>query len=243
MRKLALLCAPALFGQLLISPVNDYINKTTLLNNILSNARATAMSQKAQTAAVNPSAFTHAGKMLIPAQLAAKIGPQSEKQFEALVALYEQTAKKDGFPANDLAYALEYFLVNTYMTYNDLHDVEYSKDPRARKGKDGFDRIAIMSQKKLLQVTLNQERAVYQQCKSALGANPAVTAMTDRQKQELTEVLAITFGLNLNAYLDAVNREDDPAIERARQQAKAHLEKLTGRPANTLKIGATGLQF
>lgn len=243
MSKLFLLLLPALHAQILTNPVQDYINKTTLLNNILSNARATAMSQKAQGIGMDPSGFTHAGKMLVPAQLAAKAGPQSEKFFAEMVALYEQTARKDGFPPHDLGYALEYFLVNSYMTYHDLHDVEYSKDPRAKKGKDGFDRIAIMNEKKLLKVTLNQERAIYQQCKAALAANPAVNRMSDRQKQELTEALAITFGLNLKDYLEAVNRENEPAIERARQQAKVNLEKLTGRPVNAIKIGANGLQL
>lgn len=36
-------------AQVMTNPVQDYINKTTILNNILSNRRATDMSQSAQT--------------------------------------------------------------------------------------------------------------------------------------------------------------------------------------------------
>ncbi len=39
----------------------------------------------------------------------------------------------DRFPANDLAYAMEYFVVNSYMIYHDLHDVPYERDPRVKR--------------------------------------------------------------------------------------------------------------
>lgn len=243
----------ALHAQLLTSPVQDYMNKTTLLNNILSSARATALSQKAQgssaagqphssaQSAPDPSSFAHSGNAVLPRKLAAKLGAQTEPHFIALISLYEQTARKDGFPPHDLAYALEYFLVNSYMTYHNLHDVEYSKDPRVKGGKDMFERLTLINEKKALKVVPYQERAVYQQFKAALASNATVGRMSDREKQELTELLAITFGVNFNAYMDAVNREDDRDIQLARQQAKTNLEKLTGVPVDSIRIDSTGL--
>ena len=244
----------ALHAQMLTNPVQDFINKTTLLNNILSNRRAIEMSQKAQNGGVSQrpgsktqaepdrTAFTYSGSTLMPKQLAVKAGPQAEQYFNSLISLYEQTARKDGFPPHDLAYAMEYFLVNTYMTYHDLHDVEYTKDPRVKRGKDMFERLTIVNEKKLLKVTLPQERAVYQQFKTALSSNAAVASMTDRQKQEVTELLAIGFGVNFKTYLDAVNREDDRAIEVAHQQARTSLEKLTGTPIERIKFTSFGLE-
>ncbi len=239
----------ALQAQLLTNPVQDYINRTTLLNNILSNMRVTSgTSSGGGTTATPPAApavtlFRHSGAPMLPRQLGAKAGPQAEAYFASLIGLYEQTARKDGFPANDLAYALEYFVVNSYMTYHDLHAVGYSKDPWAKRGTDGFDRIAQMGKKKAMQVTAYQERAVYQQFRTVLGANAGVGRMTDRQKQEIAELLAITFGLNFKAYMDAITREDEAARETARRQAKANLEKLTGVPVERIRIEASGLRW
>lgn len=251
-KLLVLLFAVASPAQILTNPVQDYINKTTLLNNILSNSRAIAMSQQAQggappspktvpAAVPDPTVFSHAGRALLPGQLAAKAGPQAQAYLASLIALYEQTAAKDGFPAHDLAYAFEYYLVNSYLTYHDLHDVEYSKDPRVKRGKDMFERLTLVNEKKTLQVSLFQERTVYRQLKERLAANSAVRGMSDQQKQEMTELLAIAFGVNFKAYLDGVNREDEGAIAAARQQARANLEKFTGVPVERIKIGVNGL--
>jgi hypothetical protein len=212
-----------LHAQLLTNPVQDFINRTTLLNNILSNSRAVAMSQKAQSV----TAYT----------------PTPSPAPNPHLDLYEQTARKDGFPPHDIAYALEYFLVNSYMTWHHLHDVPPAKDPRIKHGKDSFERITLASQKKTLQVTPYQERATYEQLKTLLNANPAIAKLTEKQKQEMTEALATAFGINCKLYLDAVMKEDDTAIEQARQQARANLERLTGVPVARLRFTNTGLQI
>ena len=204
-------------AQMMANPVQDYINKTTLLNNILSNARATDMSQRAQIkgsaaapaapgsatgASVAPTSFRHAGRSLLPAQLAARAAGtaeqkrQAEQFFESQLELYNRTATNDRFPANDLAYAMEYLIVNSYMVYHDLHDVPYEKDSRVKRGKDSFDRIAIINQKKALKPTPLKERAVYIQLQHTLAANPRVARLSDREKQEMAETLAIMLGVN-----------------------------------------------
>jgi hypothetical protein len=105
-----------------------------------------------------------------------------------------------------------------------------------------FDRITIANQKKLLKVTLDQERVIYGQLKTLLAGNPGVLAMTDQQKQELTELLAITFGVNFKAYMKGIDSEDDRQIEQAHQTAKVNLEKLIGAPVERIKI-ANGLEL
>lgn len=240
---LALLLFPSLLpAQLTINPVQDYINKTTLLNRILSNMRSPAKGTPssgagAAAAPVLPkpvSQFRHSGAMILPKRLG------NEAALAPLVTLYEETARKDRFPANEVAYALTYFVVNSYMTLHDLHSVEYAKDPWAKKGKDSFDRISLMGQKKILTPTPLQERAVFLQFREALESNAGVAKMTDAQKQEMTELLAITFGVNYRQYMDAVNREDEVAMAAARAQAGANLEKLFGFPAAKLTVNESG---
>jgi hypothetical protein len=253
-------------AQIMTNPVQDYINKTNILNNILSNKRATDMSQKAQTrgrstdrsrtnspvstdSTPSPAQtkFNPTPRPLLPRLLAERSAntPTSQREaeqfFTSLVGLYEQTARKDGFPANDLAYAFEYFIVNSYMTYHDLHDVAYDKDPRVKRGKDMFDRLTIISEKKLLKVTLDQERAVYDQIKTLLAGNPEVQRMTDQKKQELTELLVIMFGVNYTAYIKGVNSEDERLIGQARQTAKGYLERVIGVPVERIRISNEGL--
>lgn len=275
-RFFRLLIAFGLFGvsaqaQMLTNPVQDYINKTTLLNNILSNQRAIEMSQRAQTngqgsnrpgagqptrpqpgpvqqATKDATKFSPSATSVLPKLLAEKTGGdaakqrQSEQFFQSLLGLYDQTAKKDGFPSNDVAYAFEYFVVNSYMIYHDLHEVDYNKDPRIKRGKDSLDRLRLMAEKKAQKVTITQERAVYQQLKTMLSGNAEVKKMSERQKQELTELLAIMFGVNLTAYMKGVNSEDQNTIEQSHQMAKNYLEKLIGSPIDRIKIGDDGLR-
>jgi len=263
---ISLLMGISVQAQILTNPVQDYINKTTLLNNILSNKRTIDLSQKSQTkgssinqgnsktpsqpdsrAIPEPTKFNHTGTFILPKLWAEKSGlagqGDAEQFFTSFVNLYQQTAQKDGFPSNDLAYAFEYFVVNSYMTYHDLHDVEYDKDPRVKRGKDMFDRLTIINEKKLLKVTLAQERTIYNQFKTTLSENPAIQKMTDREKQELTELLALIFGLDFRAYLKGVNNEDEKAIEQARQTAKMYLERLTGASIERIKITNDGVQW
>lgn len=245
-------------SQIGLSPVQDYINKTTTLNNILSNKRATDMSQKAMKgksvgaakgktattatkAAVQPTVFKTSASIL--PQTLSKGGNNETKFFESLLDLYKQTAAKDGFPANDLAYAAEYFVVNNYHIYNDLMALPYEKDPWAKRGKNMTERLTLINQKKQLMVTLYQERAIYDQFRETLGANPQIAKMTDAQKQEMAEMLAITFGVAYTAYMKGIDDDDDRTAEKGRQLAKQGLEKLLGVSVDQIKISNKGLEL
>lgn len=247
-------------AQIGLSPVQDYINKTNLLNNILSNGRATTMSQRAQAggkppdgangsnrAAASATQFTPTGQPILPRVLAERTGgspaqrQEAEKFFSSMLDLYHRTAANDGFPANDVAYAMEYFVVNGYMTYHHLHDVPYEKDPFAKRGRDSFERLKLLGEKKALKPSVTDERAVYAQIQATLAQNPQVQRMSDREKQELTELLAIMLGVNYTAYTKGVNGEDDALINQARESARQMLEKLVGAPIARIRIDANGL--
>jgi hypothetical protein len=117
------------------------------------------------------------------------------------------------------------------------------KDHAIKRGKDMFERLTIINEKKTLKVTMYQERAIYSQLKSLLSQSPAVHAMTNRQKEEVTERLAIMFGLNYLSYMDGVNKGDERLTEQARQLARTYLEKPTGASIGRIQIGNDGLRL
>lgn len=266
MRSLvALLVSSALVvpaqAQLMSNPVQDYINKTTLLNNILGNARATAMSQRVQTnapapsnsgegtiaAAVSPTTFKHSGSSILPAILVQRAtGSDAEKRqaqqfLESHLELYKRTATADKFPPDEVAYAMEYLVVNSYMTFHDLHDVPYEKDPRARRGKGSIDRLQVLAEKKALKPTITQERAVFGQMATLLSANPAIVKLGDREKQELTELLAIMLGVNYAMYMRGIETGDEKLLAQAREMARQNVERVLGLPMAKVRIDDSGI--
>lgn len=243
-------------AQIMSNPAQWYINNqiysTRVFNGVVANSMlrrkstSTRMRKNPAAKTVKPAVdytlFKPAPASLLPKQLSAKSGG-NEQVFETLIDFYTQTARKDGFPANDLAYAFEYFVVNNYQLYKDLIDLPADKDPRAKRARDGFERIAILNEKRLEQVSMPQERAIYRQFKEMLAANADVQKMTDAQKQEAAEMLAIMFGINFTAYMKGINDGDEKLADQARQLAKQGLEKLLGVPVAQIKITNNGLEL
>jgi hypothetical protein len=250
-------------AQMITNPTQWYVNNQiasmNVFNSVVANSTLRSrMKGKTRQKSVKPAnkvaepdytVFKASPNNSLPKMLAAKSGGDSQNQakleqlYDSFITLYKQTAAKDGFPANDLAYGFEYFVVNNYQIYNDLFDFALEKDPRARRVSDGFDKITAMSQKKLLMVTMFQEKEVYNQFRETLGANAEMKKMTDAQKQEATELLAIMFGVNFNQYLKGVNDENDALTEQARKMAQNGLEKLLGASVGQIKITNNGLEF
>jgi hypothetical protein len=248
-------CAPV-FAQLSINPAQDFIDKTTLLNGILSNRRIVGTSQKAQTlgqpakairptpAPVDVTAIRWTDGYLLPDRYAARLGVSGPSLQEAKIvlssflSLYQRTAARDGFPANDLAYGFAYFVVNSYMTLHELHQV-----PGDNRGKDRLDRVARILEKRAAAPQPSQKRAIYRQLKAALSRREEIQTMTDRQKQELTEGLAVLCGAHYTRYLRAVERGNDAQIEKARQEAGRSLEKILGVAADRVRITNAGLSL
>lgn len=245
-------------------PVGSYINSTiyqtrafnSVFGNLLINrskgktARSNAPKPAKPETVANYTAYKENPNVSLAATFAKAAGKDARSQQEAkqkfdyFISFYKQTAAKDGFPANDLAYAFEYFVVNNYNVYHDLVNVPYEKDPRIKRaGNNSFDRLAAMDKKKLLMVTIAQETTVYNQFKSLLSENPDIKNMTDAQKQEATELLAIITGFNFMSYAKGINDGDEELLEKARQMAKEGLEKLFNSPVDTIKISYKGLEL
>jgi hypothetical protein len=253
--------APAA-GQIMSNPSQWYINNQIYSTRVFNGLVANSMLRKSGKGKTgqNPvksgnskgtadyTVFKESPNSSLAKLFAGKAGGgqnqrEAQQLFDSFISLYKQTARKDGFPANDLAYAFEYFVVNNYHIYHDLMDLPPDKDPRTRRARDGFDRINILNQKKLLQVTLSQERAIYNQFKTLLAASPEVQKMTDAQKQEAAELFAILFGVNYTGYMKGINDGDEELTEQARQMARQGLEKLLGVSVGQIKITSYGLEL
>jgi hypothetical protein len=162
--------------------INNQIYSTRVFNGVVANSmlrkgsRQARQNQSPQTnkRAANYTTFRAAPNNSLPRLMAGKSANarETEQILDSFINLYRQTAQKDGFPANDLAYAFEYFVVNNYQLYHDLIDLPADKDPRARRAKDGFERIQILNEKRLLQISMPQERLIYNQFIEVLAANP-----------------------------------------------------------------------
>ena len=233
--------------------INNQIYSTRVFNGVVANSmlrkgasrKSPVTNKSADKTAVNYTAFRSAPANILPKQLSAKSSNKNETEqiLNSFVSLYRQTAQKDGFPADDLAYAFEYFVVNNYQIYHDLVELPADKDPRARRAKDGFEKIQILNEKKLQQVSINQERTIYKQFREVLAANADIQKMTDAQKQEASELLAIMFGVNFAGYMKGINDGDEQLTEQARRLAKEGLEKLLGVPISQIKINNNGLEL
>lgn len=234
--------------------INQQIYSTRVFNGVIANsmlARGASGSSPAAAqppAAADPTRFAPSVARIAPMRFAQQEGGSPDTQrrrtaeYDAHVDLYVRTASKDGFPANDLAYAYQYFVTNSYLVYHDLIDVPPDRDPYLRGARDGFERIELAARKRQAQVSLAQEQALYQQFRLQLGGSPAVAGMNDAQKQESAEMLAIAFGITYAGYMRAIDSGDDALREDARRSAQQGLEKMLGRPISRIRIGYGGLE-
>ncbi|HXH70099.1 MAG TPA: DUF6683 family protein, partial [Pyrinomonadaceae bacterium] len=169
---------------------------------------------------------------------------EAEQFYNSQIELYERTASYHEYPANDVAFALLYFITNAYEVYYDLTTVPVDKDPWAKRAaKDSFERLALLNTKTSQKVTPEQDRAMYFQFKEMLSANPEFRKMTNEEKQKMTETLAIMLGVVQAGYLKAIDEEDENLIKQAHEAAKESLEQLLGVPMAKIKINYTGLQL
>lgn len=263
---LAALAAPAKPAQAqgMQSPGQWYINQniysTRVFNGVIANsvidakrnaptaASANGTSANAPAKPADVTRFVPAAARIAPTRMAnrqagsADLQRASQASYDAHLDLYERTARNDGFPANDLAYAYQYFAVNAYQVYHDLVNVPLDRDPYLRNARDGFDRITLAARKRQAQVSASQERAIYEQFRRELGASAEVQRMSDAEKQEAAEMLAISFGVTFDAYMRAINTGDDALRDEARRAARIGLEKMLGRPVEKIRVGYNGLE-
>jgi hypothetical protein len=169
--------------------------------------------------------------------------PDTKNAVVELLKVYKKTAAGDGFPANDLAYAYQYFVVNNYNVYHNIVPMPTDLDPDLRKAADMFDRIYILETKKSKRVTTYQEKLIYKQFKEGLSEDPKIQKMTDAEKQNSAEILATMQGLIFVMYENALKNKDDKEIDEARKMAKEAMEKLFETSVDKIHISNFGFSI
>jgi hypothetical protein len=200
----------------LLDPVRMHI-QNQVFRNTINNPLPKGGAKNSKTtakAAVDYTVFNPRQENYLP-KLLAQAGKgnaaeqrQAEEFYNSQIEMYERTAANHRYPASDVAFALVYFITNSYEIYYDLKKVPREKDPWAKRAKNLFEEIALLDEKKTRMVTPEQDRAIYFQLKDMLSAKPEFRKMTDEQKQKMTETLAITFGVVFEGYMKGINAED-----------------------------------
>jgi hypothetical protein len=215
--------------------IEGLMQRHMIENSVGANKRQSsgATTNAASTKFKASTRFVVADMLVKDSKATAQQKADAVKIIEQMVIIYADTATKDGFPANDLAYAFEYFVVQNYHAYHNVFEnpvvipytntIDVSKTPNY--------------------VSSFGEKALFNQFKTVLSQNPSVTKLSDLQKQQYTEMLAVITNLNFTTYGEGLKRKDRKIIDQSRAAAKQNLEKLFGVPADQIVINDAGLSF
>ena len=154
-----------------------------------------------------------------------------ENLFNGAIKSYAETAGKDGFPFNDLAYAFNYFIVNNYHVYKDVY------------GKyKGYQNWGIVDVSKLPgYINLEGERTIYNQFRNVLLSNTAMGKLTDAEKEKFTALMAIMTNVPRQMYEEGIKAGNDEAIKTAQLLAKQNLENLFGTTLDNIVVDGSGV--
>lgn len=165
-------------------------------------------------------AFRPVAASIYPKQLAqeAASNEAERKEMEAVFAMclqnYEANMRRQNQPVKDVARAVSYFIG---VNYNVLHGGNT--------------------------VTPAQGIALRAEIKDALGDDESFRRLSDREKQQIYETMAVLaefVALNMSV---ADERGNKQLAEATRSMAKDNLEKLLGASAASIRITDNGLEF
>lgn len=170
---------------------------------------------RAVTTSFNPVADS-----LIPKQIAARISDKPEEQqeyaenFNTLIDFYKSYVQDSKWQLNDVAHAISYYIGANYYVYKD--------------GKEISDR---------------QRTALYETVSKFLAENKDYRALSDAEKQEMYEVMAIQGSLPLLGYKSATEEGNKEASQRFRRDAEQNLENFFGVPVAKVQFTDEGIVF
>ena len=212
----------------------------SLMNGSKSGSRKSSAANSAarRNAPADPLSYSHAGANSVVKPLAAMMSEkgnldqqeETEQIFQQFIKEYRDVADKDGFPSNDIAYAMEYFLVQNYHVYYDILAgtrnaliIDHSKNPDV--------------------INMDQERTLYKQFRQMFEGNPNFKKMSNKDKQQFTETLAIMTNLVYTLYENGINNDDAKLIKQARMMAKESLENLFDTSVDNIIVNDNGISF
>jgi len=167
------------------------------------SARESQAAQRRARAVEASLKFQPTGTRLLEPSLVEQLGktPEQKQQVTAILNLlfqeFDKQATKLGKP-NDLAFALSYFLAQNATVFRGKPDPKDEQFLELR------------------------ETILY-----AMGQNAAFAKMTDRQKQEMHEMLVSYTGLVYLTYMDAKKRGDLETAKSMQQLAGLNLKAIT----------------
>lgn len=209
-------------------------------------AKRTPQSPAAKTV-MSITAYNTSNGRLLPDRLSKAAGKNPaeianyKQVFDVFLNNYENDARGNTLLPNDLSYAVGFFIVNHYAIVYDL--LEFSPADKALMSSSGDPLLALQHSysKQALRVSPLGEKAVFKQMGDFLASNPQIAKLTDAQKQEFTEMLAIQTVYNFYLYEQAGKNKDTRAFEQIQTKAEQALESLLGIPADKIKITEKGL--
>ncbi|HKP73680.1 MAG TPA: DUF6683 family protein [Pyrinomonadaceae bacterium] len=193
---------------------------TTAPTNSNSTRRTNNPSTTGTTASTGATTFRPVAPSIYPQQLArdAATNDAERKEMEAVFAMclrnYEANMRRQNQPVKDVARAVSYFVG---VNYNVLHGGG--------------------------SVTPAQGVALRTEIKAALGEDEGFARLSDREKQQIYETMAVLaeyVALNMSV---ADERGNKQLADATRDMAKDNLEKLLGASAANIRITDRGLEF
>ncbi len=224
------------------------INAAMINGMIRSNMSKTSSGRSGKSSAANsaarrnapadPLSYSHAGANSVVKPLAAQMvekgNLQQQKEveqiFQKFIKEYRDVANKDGFPSNDIAYAMQFFLVQNYHVYYNVF--------AGTKNSLIFDTSKVPDF-----IDMNKERTLYQQFRQMFLNNPEFSKLSDKEKQQLTETLAIMTNLVWELYGQGFDADDERIIEQAQAMAKENLENIFGTSVDNIVVNNNGISF
>ncbi|WP_099151350.1 DUF6683 family protein [Flavilitoribacter nigricans] len=218
--------------------LKNMANKPLLIEPVLQNYDHTRLRRKS-VANLPVTYFKPGVGTILPRQLAEIEGNAQERAkavqyYEGLIDLYQEVARKDGFPPNNVAYAFNYYVVNNYQIMHDLLSTKMRVSSITPIG--GGPRSGKT-------VSLDQERTLFCQFEEMLSEDPSIVKMNDTEKQSITESLAIMTNECFKLYQYALENDDKAILRQAQDNAYNNLVQLLGERAVNMRITDRGMEF
>ncbi len=212
--------------------------RSNMMNSSMRKGSKTSNGRTARQTPSDPFDYSPAGANSIVRQLALQLSEkgnqrqqeEAEQIFQQALKLYRETSAKDGVRSNNLVSAFEYFLVNNYHIYYNVFG-------------DLGDSIMYDSSKIPNFISSEQEETLYKQFRQMFASNDTFKKLTDKEKQQATETLAIMTNIPWFMYETGLKNEDSKLVKQARTMAKENLENIFGTPAGNIIVNDYGISF
>ena len=188
--------------------------------------------------ATGPTSFKPTKETILPEVMADSLdgSPQEKQQYKAFlneaISVYEKDAVNNGYPSNDLAYALAMYFHDNYAVYQSIRPVYPNWDGEMQY---------LVSWDATYSFYLKD---IYAQLLNSLKDQESLKKMNDQQKQMLVEYFAVTtYPLYLNYKEEEAKRPPDmKKINEVKLKAAKNVESFVGADVDRIRVGSKGIE-